>query len=919
MKFWNDMAQKQSLQDTDILMVGDPTDTTHPKHSTLSTLISWVKSKLGIATITPGNLPVAASDGTLADSGQRPVKICDSYGNPRAATVIAANQNNRVVNKVVIDCINPETNDYFHCDTGDVLRVWFPYIVDTDGKWDNDGTTTIAKKYQDYQVFIRFFDTQKNEIVIRGLSAQNAQNYYRNMLVHDVYGAMFDIQLGRRTGTTDTQLYAIVLGSPKNSEIATAATPAPTETITLAVNSEDYPESYTVIAATAEVVQLVANTTGCSVTLPTTLTADKAVTFIIPTNSKSVDINGTTYDSEQTVFCIYHYDSDTSTGTWAVNSTATENLTDIADYSHAEVVAGCNIPVNSTYIVDTAWPTVANLSVGDLVLLAGQSTKSEIGIYKVVGKSFMFVSFNVEIGLSIMQKVADAENIITVRVKNKYNTSDMESGMYVNEYDSENESSIKFEKIADKADLVSGKVPAAQLPSYVDDVIEGYYSSSVFYSDQALTTAITGETGKIYVDLSTNYTYRYTGSIYVRIDQVDVATTTSSGLLSAADKTKLDALDNANVVHLTGEENVTGIKTFTSAINANGGINAAGNVALNVGADAAGDMYYRNSSGLLSRLAKGADGQVLGLSAGIPAWQTASSSISGSLSYVSALLGGDISQTNSQTTLTIQDSGGLPKVSIESNTIIVEEAGYYMLSLYIYLNGSSIAGGGFYLGLYNSLNVGFSSFSVYPISLNTYFCYLPDYVYLPAGTYHIQHSCSTGTATFYNSKLFILNPRHSASASATSTRNYLTAYMAAATVVSVGNSYSKLSLLQATWEDGTNMLTSNYSLTDNRIVCATAGKKRVTVNISIIGSSSEVGVTVALRKYNTSKYTNYRVEAEPVEYTKDTFGCNIHFSKDIQIATDEAGVTGLEIAIKAISSTTVTVKYCNVNVEDLAN
>ena len=64
----------------------------------------------------------------------------------------------------------------------------------------------------------------------------------------------------------------------------------------------------------------------------------------------------------------------------------------------------------------------------------------------------------------------------------------------------------------------SGKVPSSQLPSYVDDVVEGYYYNSKFYSDSAHTTEITGETGKIYLDLSTNATYRWGGSAYARMD-----------------------------------------------------------------------------------------------------------------------------------------------------------------------------------------------------------------------------------------------------------------------------------------------------------------------------------------------------------------------------------------------------------------
>lgn len=55
-----------------------------------------------------------------------------------------------------------------------------------------------------------------------------------------------------------------------------------------------------------------------------------------------------------------------------------------------------------------------------------------------------------------------------------------------------------------------GKVPSSQLPSYVDDVLE-YDSYSAF--------PVTGETGKIYVALDTNKTYRWSGSAYVEISE----------------------------------------------------------------------------------------------------------------------------------------------------------------------------------------------------------------------------------------------------------------------------------------------------------------------------------------------------------------------------------------------------------------
>lgn len=56
----------------------------------------------------------------------------------------------------------------------------------------------------------------------------------------------------------------------------------------------------------------------------------------------------------------------------------------------------------------------------------------------------------------------------------------------------------------------TGKVPAAQLPSYVDDVLE--FSTKAQFPQ-------TGETGKIYVAKDTNLTYRWTGTQYLEISQ----------------------------------------------------------------------------------------------------------------------------------------------------------------------------------------------------------------------------------------------------------------------------------------------------------------------------------------------------------------------------------------------------------------
>jgi parallel beta-helix repeat protein len=59
-----------------------------------------------------------------------------------------------------------------------------------------------------------------------------------------------------------------------------------------------------------------------------------------------------------------------------------------------------------------------------------------------------------------------------------------------------------------KADLIGGTVPPAQLPSFVDDILE--------YANSASLPAM-GESGKIYVTLDTNKTYRWSGSGYTEI------------------------------------------------------------------------------------------------------------------------------------------------------------------------------------------------------------------------------------------------------------------------------------------------------------------------------------------------------------------------------------------------------------------
>lgn len=107
----------------------------------------------------------------------------------------------------------------------------------------------------------------------------------------------------------------------------------------------------------------------------------------------------------------------------------------------------------------------------------------------------------------------------------------------------------------------TGKVPSSQLPSYVDDVIDGYYYNSKFYKESSHTTAITNESGKIYIDLTTNKIYRWNGNTYVEIS-ASLALGETKSTAYAGDKGKANATNIAI--------NTKNISTLQDYFDANG-------------------------------------------------------------------------------------------------------------------------------------------------------------------------------------------------------------------------------------------------------------------------------------------------------------------------------------------------------------
>ena len=119
-----------------------------------------------------------------------------------------------------------------------------------------------------------------------------------------------------------------------------------------------------------------------------------------------------------------------------------------------------------------------------------------------------------------------------------------------------------------KADLENGKIPATQLPAYVDDVLE-------FANLASFPT--TGESGKIYIAIDTNLTYRWGGSSYVVMSS-SLALGETSSTAYRGDYGKV-AYDHSQVTH---DKNLVGLGNVDNTSDANKPISLATQNALDL-------------------------------------------------------------------------------------------------------------------------------------------------------------------------------------------------------------------------------------------------------------------------------------------------------------------------------------------------
>ena len=137
----------------------------------------------------------------------------------------------------------------------------------------------------------------------------------------------------------------------------------------------------------------------------------------------------------------------------------------------------------------------------------------------------------------------------------------------------------------------SGKVPSAQLPGFVDDVVE--YANLASFPG-------TGETGKLYIALDSNLAYHWSGSTYVVVAP-SLALGETSGTAYRGDRGKI-AYDHSQV---TG--NPHGV---TKADVGLGSVTNDAQIPKTL-VDAKGDLLIGTDADTPGRLAVGADGSYL--------------------------------------------------------------------------------------------------------------------------------------------------------------------------------------------------------------------------------------------------------------------------------------------------------------------
>ena len=232
------------------------------------------------------------------------------------------------------------------------------------------------------------------------------------------------------------------------------------------------------------------------------------------------------------------------------NLSQTDNLQD--DYVIGKSTANIADSTDKRYITDAQQTVLVNTSginTGDETTLSIQTKRP----LKTIKNQSLEGSGNIDVtksdlGLGDVDNTSDADKPISTAQQTALNAKE----------------DVANKGVANGYASLDGaaKVPASQLPSYVDDVVE-YANFSSFPA--------TGETGKVYVALDTNLTYRWSGSAYVKLNDVD--------LTDYFNKT-VDTLDDVNA-GITNKHFTATLETKLNGIEAGATANSTDATLLN--------------------------------------------------------------------------------------------------------------------------------------------------------------------------------------------------------------------------------------------------------------------------------------------------------------------------------------------------
>lgn len=197
-----------------------------------------------------------------------------------------------------------------------------------------------------------------------------------------------------------------------------------------------------------------------------------------------------------------------------------------------------------------------------------RQTSSELFYYKTRDETISFWFYWTNMTKEDGTSFADIQEFETFITENTGNFNSGSSGGTIDPQDYDladfnNASANPFVQESDllnKADLVGGKVPSSQLPSYVDDVIEEA-NLAAFPNP--------GETGKIYVALDTNRLYRWTGSNYIEVSSSSITTSGNAGQVSFFTSPTNISSDSGILWDNTNKRLAVGVTSPTESIDTN--------------------------------------------------------------------------------------------------------------------------------------------------------------------------------------------------------------------------------------------------------------------------------------------------------------------------------------------------------------